>query len=106
MPSMSCSGSGAAVISQAVEVKVVELDFGATPIMYGQWTVTDPDIHSGSHIIAQLSGMKPTGRDRDEVEMEPMWAWAGPMSNGSFILTASPFDGPVYGNYKFHYSND
>ena len=84
-------------------ITITEQDFGATPVQSGEWTVTDANVATTSHILAWLTAEDPTGRDGDEAEMEEMVVFAKTIAAGSFVLCAEAVDGPVDGKYKFGY---
>lgn len=94
----------------AAVFRTTEQTFGTSPVAYGQWTITDPDVLSTSHILVSLTVEVPSAlrdgvsADGDEAEMEPMDMWAESIVAGSFLLVACPRDGPVDGPYKFSYT--
>ena len=84
-------------------IKTVVIDFGSTPTYENRFTITDTAILEGSHIMAQIAYEPTTGRDADEVEMEPFTLMAGPNGAGSMFLFLTARDGPVDGKYKVSY---
>jgi hypothetical protein len=94
---ISGGGSGSFAITQ------VEVDFGASPVGYGEFTVIDAAIVPTSLIIVTQDGGRPTGRDADENEMAPFAVNAEP-GTGSFLLRCIPLEGVVTGTFLFNYT--
>ena len=79
-----------------------EIDFGATPTAYANFTVSNGSVTASSKILVSQSGNAPTGKSADENEMDRLTCSALPAS-GSFTLYCKSEDGPVVGTYKVFY---
>lgn len=93
---------GATPGASAANIKQTELDFGATPVYEAEFTITDADVSATSQILMSVAYEAPTGRDLDEVEMEPFNARCGP-GTGQFSAHIIALEGPIDGLYKFNY---
>ena len=78
---------------------VAELDFGASPVSYAEFTVTSSSITSSSVVVVSQDGAAATGRQSDENEMDPIAFQATPQA-GSILIRAFPLQGPVSGRYR------
>jgi hypothetical protein len=85
-----------------VPVRQVLIDFGATPITYGEFTFTDGRVNSNSNLMGNIAYVAPPGRDLDEVEMEPFSISFQP-GGGQFIVLVQAIEGPVVGQYYLNY---
>lgn len=65
MTGTTLSSSGATLI-----VNQVEIDFGATPVSNGTFTITEPGTTTAYRIMAQVAWAAPSGKDIDEIEMD------------------------------------
>jgi hypothetical protein len=93
---------GASPGAGSVNIKQTELDFGATPVYEAEFTITDADVGLTSQIIMQVAYEAPTGRDLDEVEMEP-FSCRCKAGSGNFTAHVIALEGPVDGPYKFNH---
>lgn len=98
----SVLGSGDLTVSSAASIPQTEIDFGSTPVYEKSFTVTDANVGVGSKLIGGIAYVAPTGRDLDEVEMEPFNVRFAP-GDGSFTVWAQALEGPVVDKYKLNY---
>lgn len=89
-------GTGSFSVTEA------EVDFGSTPLPELSFLITDVNVTATSKIIGGIAYVAPTGRDLDEVEMEPFNLRFGP-GNGQLTIWAQAMEGPVTGKYKCWY---
>ncbi len=90
-------GSGTFAITQA------EIDFGESPVPEAFFSITDANVTTSSKVLGGIAYVAPTGRDLDEVEMEPFnLNFSG--GSGVVNLWAQAIEGPVTGKYKVWYT--
>lgn len=85
-----------------IPMKQTEVDFGSMPVAEKTFTVSDADVATSSQIIAMIAYEAPTGKDLDEVEMDPFNVRAAPGS-GEFTLWLQALHGLVIGKFKVNY---
>lgn len=83
-------------------VSMTEIDFGATPVPEKSFTVTDARVATTSHVTGSVAFEAPTGKDLDEVEMDPISLSFAP-GNGQLSVFARGLEGRVYGKFKINY---
>jgi len=66
----------------AASVSQVELDFGSTSVSEMLFTVADANVLPTSKIMAQMANVAPTGKDLDEIQLEPLVVYAAPSTLG------------------------
>lgn len=81
---------------------VVELDFGAIPIKWKKFSVTDSNIVSTDIVDCKLAYLQPTGKSLDEVEMDSFYIICKPKA-GSIDFLIKSLEGHVKGKFKFRY---
>lgn len=100
------SGTNTQLILEALKSRLlpksVEIDFGVTPVYEKSFTITDSSVATTSHLIGMIAHEAPTGKDVDEVEMDPLNLSFAPGS-GQFTLYARGLEGRVYGAFKVNY---
>lgn len=79
-------------ITTSVSLSQTEVDFGSTPLSEQNFTITDAAVSGTSKIIAWMSGLTPTGKDQDELEMDSFWVEASP-GTGNFNLYIRGLEG-------------
>lgn len=84
-------------------MRFYEADFGSTPSGPKRFTVTDADVTTSHSIAVNQDGKTPTGGFGDEAVMDPMIATARCVTEGSFVLDATPLAGIVVGKMRFTY---
>lgn len=67
-------------------VTQTEVDFGATPVANGTFTITDNTITSASIVTASTAYDAPTSKDLDEIEMDDLIIRCGQATAGSFTM--------------------
>lgn len=95
-------GTWVSMAAGAVSVSTAEVDFGTTPAIEQEFTVTDAAVSATSKIMVLQGGQAATGREANEALMDQFHATAVP-GTGSFTLHVKSFGGPVVGKYKFNY---
>lgn len=85
------------------DVRVAEIDFGTTPVHEATFTVPDAIVTAGQQITGCIAYEPPTGKDLDEVEMDPLVIRFGQAAAGTFKVFAQALEGRVYGKFKIHY---
>jgi hypothetical protein len=89
--------------NRAAVCRQVEIDFGATPILEKDFTITDAGVVAASIITMQLAYVAPTGKDLDELEFDSFDFRCAPGS-GTFTLHARALEGLVADKFKVNYS--
>jgi hypothetical protein len=80
-------GDGAfAAPTAAVGISQTTVDFGPSPVMEMLFTVADAAVTSTSKIRAWIASVAPTGKDLDEVQLEPLVVWANPSTTGTGFI--------------------
>lgn len=80
-----------------------EIDFGATPVADGTFTITDANVTASSKILCSLSYDAPTSKDQDEIEMDDLVLNAA-AGSGQFTLYARAIDGSYLADkFKINY---
>ena len=77
----------------AVTLGSTEIDFGATPVSSGTFTITDAGISTGSKIMVALRYDAPTNKDVDELDMDKIQCIAGQCTGGSCLVRVVEDDG-------------
>ena len=90
-------------ISALSKTKQTEIDFGALPVAEGSFVVVDADVTVTSHIVGEIAYDAPTGKDLDEITMDPMVIACGQAAAGSFTIYALPLLGYVADKFKVSY---
>ena len=98
----SVLGSGNLTVSGTTSIAQTEIDFGATPVSEAAFTITDANVSAGSKLTGDVAYVAPTGRDLDEVEMEPFNLRFAPGA-GQFTVFIQAMEGPVVDKYKINY---
>jgi hypothetical protein len=89
--------------ASSTNIKQTEVDFGATPVADGTFTVTDTDVSATSQLIAQVAYEAPTGKDLDEIEMDDLQIRCKPAA-GSFDMYIKAADGSyLHDKFKINY---
>jgi len=70
----------------------VEVDFGGLPLAEKTFTISNSKVTTTSVITAEVSYLKPTGKDLDEIEMDSFQVKCG-SGNGEFQMTVNTTDG-------------
>lgn len=86
----------------SASLSVTEVDFGSTPLSEQTFTITDASVSGTSKIIAWMSGLTPTGKDQDELEMDSFWVEANP-GTGNFTLYIRGLEGYLADKFKVLY---
>ena len=86
-----------------VNIKQTEIDFGATPVAEGTFTITDASVLVTSQLLAQVAWEAPTGKDLDEIEMDDLSIRCKPAA-GSFDMFIRAVDGSYLADkFKVNY---
>lgn len=88
--------------ARSVLCKQTEVDFGTTPVSSATFTVSDGDVQVDSRIIAQIAYEAPTGKDLDEVELDPIVLVCYP-GNKTLTIHAKALEGYVADTFKINY---
>ena len=81
---------------------LVTLNFGATAVAEGTFTVTDGRVTANTRVFLEQSGSAAPGRQADENEFEAFLCRCVPGA-GSFTAYVRSHMGLVVGSYNFHY---
>lgn len=87
-----------------IMTKRTEIDFGVTPVADAVFTVVDSNVTSTCTITGHVAYEAPTGKDLDEIEMDPLDLSFGPDGAGQFKLYARGMEGYVEGNFVICYT--
>lgn len=80
-----------------------EIDFGATPVAFGEFTVTDATVTAGSIIVGSMAYQAPTGKDLDELEFDTLILQFQPGA-GQLVIRAHAADGGLVADkFKVNY---
>lgn len=88
--------------ASASDVKQTEVDFGATPLPFASFTVTDASVSASSQITGSVAYEAPTGKDLDELEMDTIDVKFGP-DVGQFTIYVTGQEGYLEGKFKINY---
>jgi hypothetical protein len=88
---------GSATITQ------VELDLGTTPVAEATVNTVDAAVTTATKIIFALSGIAPTGKDEDELEMDDLMIVPHPRA-GSIDWFVRGNDGYIADKFKLEYA--
>lgn len=90
-------------IENIVQIFQTEVDFGTTPLSEQTFTITDANVTTSSHLIAELAYEAPTGKDLDELQMDELVVICAPAS-GSFDMYIRSGDGSYLADkFKINY---
>lgn len=82
----------------------VEIDFGATPVQQGIFTISHTGAISGTRIIAAIAYDAPTGKDLDELDMDELIIKCGNATANQFTMFVKSADGSsVSDKFKINY---
>lgn len=86
-------------------IGTTEVDFGATPVDSGTFTITDDFVSTASLITAVAAYTAPTGKDLDELEMDQLNIICGGAVDGAFSMFITAVDGSyLEGTFKVNYT--
>jgi len=89
----------------SITITQTEVDFGATPVADGTFTITNGAVSASSKILASVAYDAPTGKDLDEIEMDNLNIRVGKCSSGQFQIFISTADGSyLHDKFKINYT--
>lgn len=93
---------GASPAAGSAAITQVEVDFGSAPASEKNFLITDAAVDPSSKIIATGAYAAPTGKDADEMEMDPLSiiCLAG---SGEFTMNVRALKGRVIGAFVVNY---
>ncbi len=83
-------------------IKQVEVDMGAVPILQQTFTITDAAVSPSSRIVGTVANEAPTGKELDEMEMDTLDLKFTPES-GQFKVLVTGGNGYLEGKFKINY---
>jgi hypothetical protein len=96
-------GSLTSIPTSLAYLSQVEINFGSIPVMEMKFNIVNSLITTSSVIIAQVSGVTPTGKDFDEIECDSFEIRCTPY-RGGFVLYIRSLEGLVADRFKINYS--
>ncbi len=85
-----------------LDIKQIEIDFGATPVLEKSFIITDVSVLVTSQLIGSVAYEAPTDKDLDELEMDGLDLKFAP-GTGQFTLFCRGLDGYVADKFKINY---
>lgn len=90
-------------LETAAEMKQTEIDFGAIPVPYMSFVITDAAVSLASRLIGSLAYEAPTGKDLDELEFDGLDLKFAPGIGQFTIYAIALNDAYVADKFKINY---
>ena len=90
-------------VSGSVNIKQVELDFGATPLAEKVFSFADAEALTTTQIIGSVALEAPTGKDLDEVYMDAIEVKCSCLADGTVTIMLKGLEGYLADKFKINY---